>query len=451
MTEIGKKQIRKQSRFDGIFDPEKYKDGMFADRILLTSFIRSNDSKRYLDQAFEAGFDGSLRTALERKLADYIGKKYALAVTSGDAALSLALKIAAEKLGNSISHIGGSLQGYRIFCSDLTSADMVSPIVFEGAEPIFIDSYDETPVMDPEVLEMAFEKYPDVRIVVLSHIYGFPGQVQRIKDICSEHGALLIECVGDSLGSQYTPGDDNLLMAGAAGYLTALYFSPDSPLGPVGGALLSDDHDQIKKAAFLASGAAAAAPWRQHEELGFGYLMGDADAAVLLGQLMHIDEAIEKKRLIYERYCDNLDSDLMGIIYAEEGALPNCWITAMTCESGTAFMETRDDREYTYRDIHGTASPMEIYDVLSAFNADCRPVYKPMSMQPVYRNCERFTLDGSRHSYDHPTGDTLIMGCDFAREFYERGICLPSDIGMTDEEQDIIIELIHASFNSPDF
>ena len=462
MTETGKKWIMGQPRFKGIFDTGKYKKGRFEKEIPLTSPIGWEHSREFIYQALDAGQDGIQTEKFEEELAGYMGLKYAVALSSGEAALQLALKLAAEKLYGSSTGIstpnglgsGGALYGKKVFCPDLSTSDLINPVVFENGEPVFIDSSDRDWAMDPQVLELAFRKYPDVKLVILNHTYGFPGQVMEIRKLCFEHGALLIECAGEAFGAAYWTGlgnpdttDGSWGKAGVLGDYTVLGFGPDKLVGPTGGALLTRSCYEAEKARYWASGAKAAVPWNQHEELGCSFLMGELDAASLRGQLLHIDEAIEKKKAIYQRYYDKLDGHLAYVIPVEDGTKPNYWITAMTCESNIQFMETRSDRGYTYQDIHGTAAPMEIYDALKAFNIGSRPVYKPMGMQPVFCNNEHFTLDGSWRMYEYFHNDTFWMRCDMARQYYESGICLPSDVSMTEEEQDRVIDVVLACYN----
>lgn len=465
MTEVSKKWIREQERFKGIFDGNVYQEGKFQKRIPLSSIQIYDECREYMNQAMEAGFDGVQIDQFEKELAKYMGLKYAVAVSSGEAALHLALKLAAEKLYGSSTGIstpcglgnGGSLYGKKVFCSDLTTADMVNPIVFEGGEPVFIDASDMDWCMDPEVLELAFQKYPDVKIVVMNHAYGFPGDVLGISKLCFEHDALLIECVGEALGAAYwvgmdepDTGDGTWGKAGALGDYCVLGFGADQMMGPSGGALLTRDFYESEKAKYWATGAKIVTAWNQHEELGYDYVMDALDAAMLRGQLVHMDELIEKKKAIYERYYEKLEGALAYVIPARDGTKPNYWVTTMTCESNIQFMETRNDRWYTYQDLHGTAAPMEIYDALDAFDVASRPVYKPMSMQPVYRNNEHFTLDGAWRLYESFRNDTFWLRCDRARQYYESGICLPSDVGMTVEEQDKIIDIIYACYDKAD-
>lgn len=478
MTEAGKKWIRGQARFKGIFGE---KDGRFRNRIPLNSTVIFDECREYINQALESGFDGTQARKFEEELAEYVGMKYAVAVNSGEAALRLALRLAAERLYGSSAGIytpaglgnGGALHGKRVFCSDLTTFDMVNPIVFEGGEPVFLDSSDEDWSMNPEVLELAFEKYNDVKIVVMNHAYGFPGQIERIGRICMEHGALLIECAGEALGAscliqtqeenaggkrpqKQEPEGQNTengiwRKAGAFGDYAVFDFGRDKIIGAGGGALLTRGFYEAEKAKYWASGAGASTPWNQHEELGYSCVMGEPDAAVLRGQLGHIGEIIAKKKAIYERYLERLDGETACVIPAAEETRPNYWITAMTCESSIRFMETRNDRDYTYQEIHGTAAPMEIYDVLEAFGAESRPIYKPMSMQPVFRNHEHFTLDGPWRMYEHFRQDAFWQRNDMARQYYESGLCLPGDAGMTEETQDRVIEIICACYDRREF
>lgn len=492
MTEVSKKWIREQARFKGIFDSDgpdvkNRKDGKFERAVPLSSIQKYGECREYMEQAYESGFDGSQTKKFEEELAAYMGMDYAVAMTSGEAALHLALKLAAEKLYGTSTGIYtpngpgfGSLAGKKVFCSDFTSADMVNPVVFEGGDPVFIDCAEQHWCMDPEVLRLAFEKYPDARIVVLSEPYGFPGNVLEIWKICFEHGALLIECAGDAFGAEYRIGaggadSENGLRsedesesrsgercgaennagiwakAGTLGDYCVLDFGKGKILGGCGGALLTRDYYAADKAAYWADGAKASTLWLQHEELGYPYAMSDPAAALLRGGLVHIDEVIARKEEIYQKYFDKLDGSLAYIIPVTEETKPNFWITAMTCESNIQFLETRNDRNYHYQDIHGTAAPMEICDALRAFGAECVPVYKPMSMQPMYRNHEHFTLDGPWRMYENFRKDTFWLRCDMAKHYYESGICLPSDIGMTQEEQERVIEIISACYSRADF
>lgn len=470
MTDVTAKWIREQARFRGICEFDK--------KILLSSPQIYGDKTAFTHQAFEGGFDGTQVKELGKEISRYMGIGYAVPLHSGAAALHMAVKLAAEKLYGSSTGIatpdgvgkGGALYGKRAFCSDFTEQWMAAPVVYEGGEPVFIDSSDLDWSMDPEVLELAFGKYPEVKLVIMNHAYGFPGQIAEIRRICDKHGALLVECAGESFGACVrtesfetgSGGNDKEAAAGRReeesdggvwkktgtfGDYGVLDFRRDGIIaGSSGGALLVRDFYASEKAAYWADGARAATPWNQHEELGYRYGMDDLAAAVLRGQLKHIEEHIAKKKAIYERYLDNLDDDLICMIPEGEGTQPNYWMPCITCESNIQFMETRSERQYTYTVRHGTAAPMEIYDVLTAFGAESRPVYKPMSMQPLFRNYEHFTLDGAWRCYENFRRDTFWLRCDRAKQYFESGLCLPGDIRMTEEEQDKVIEIILACF-----
>lgn len=411
--------------------------------------------REFVNQAFEAGFDGTQAKALGKEIAQYIGRAWGAPLNSGTAAIHLALKLAGERIYGSASGIstpeglgrGGALYGKRVFCPDFATMESVAPVIYEGGEPIFIDCGDTDWSMDPEVLELAFQKYPDVRIVIMNHAYGFPGRVMEIREICRKYGALLIEDSSESLGAEVWTGMDKWSKTGSFGDYVVLDFGPGKIItGDGGGMLLTDDRYSAEKALYWANGAKADAPWNQQEELGYSYRMSDLTAAAVRGQLKHLDETIEKKKSIYERYFDKLEGDLASMIPISERTRPNYWMSCMTCESSIGFMETRDDRHYTYTDQHGTAAPMEIYDALSAFHGACRPLYKPMSMQPIFSNHELVTLDGCRRSYRHFKEDTFLVRCHRAKQYFESGICLPSGVGMTEEEQEKVTETILACY-----
>ena len=454
MTEYNEKWIREQARFRGIFDGETYKSQSF-DRIIPVSAVPIyEESKKFVMQALDAGCDGTQISRLEDELAGFMGVKYAVALNSGEAALQMTLKIAAEKLYGKKSVNEGSLKGIKVFCQNLTRAEMVSPIVLEGGEPVFIDSSDEGCgwAMSPEVLEMAFERYPDVKLVIIDHIYGFPGEAGEIRRICFEHDALLIECIGEALGAEYrmpqTGGEkESWIKAGTLGDYCVADFGKDSMLGHTGGVVLTRDFYEAEKIRYWSEGARAATPWNQHEETGYQCGMSELDAAVLRGKLLHTPGITEKKKKIYERYCGGLDEGIVYMIPAGEDTRPAYRASCMLCESNIQFAETRNDRQYTYRDIQGTAAPMEIYDALHAFGAECETVYKPMNMQPVYRNFEYITPDGPWHMYENFRNDAFMLRCDISKSYYDRGIVLPSDINMTEEEQDRIIDIIYACFD----
>lgn len=432
MTEIAARCIRKQLRFQAIFQGN------------------GEDEDRDRLESFQTGFAEENIDRLEKKIASYIGVPYAAAFNSGTAAIHMAIKLAAEKVYGNISGYnasngygrGGALSGKYVFCSDLTSSELVNPVVYEGGIPVFIDASADDWCMDPEVLEIAFETYQDVKIVLMNHVYGFPGQVREIKEICEKHGALLIEDASDSFGAKVDSrqvgsyGDYGILNFGNGRIIT----------GTEGGVLLVKDHYSYQKAKNWATGSCAQAPWKQHDEIGYDYRMSDLIAGVICNQFRSLDECIGKKKAIYEGYQKRFDENLISMNPIGEGTEPNYWMPCMVCDSNIQFKETRSERQYTYTDQHGTASPMEVYDAFAAFGIWSSPVYKPMSMQPVFRNYDQITLDGSRRSYRDFFNDGFWVRCNVAKDCFDRSLCLPSNVGMTEKRQEQVVEIVHACF-----
>lgn len=456
-TEI--KWIQEQARFRGIEPFEK--------KVWLASPTMHGDEMDYVQEAFDSGWVttvGENITKLEEEVAEYVGVKSAVALSSGTAALHMAVKLAAEKVYGSTTGIntpggmgkGGALYGKRVFCSDLTFAATANPIIYEGGEPVFIDVADDDWSMSPEVLEMAFELYQDVKIVIMTHLYGFPGQIQQIKKICEKHRAVLIEDAAESFGAKVWIGErepdeedaEKWRQTGSFGDYGVISFNGNKIItGSSGGMLLVNDSYSARKARYWSTQARSVAPWYQHEEVGYNYRMSNVIAGIVRGQLKYLDEHIAKKKAIFDRYQEKFDENIMCMIPVRSGTKPNYWLSCITFESGIMFDEIRSERKYHYRSQHGAASPMEVLDALEAFNAQGRPIWKPMSMQPVFRNYEQITLDGCRRTYDLFDDDIFWIRCNLSRQIYETGLCLPSDIKMTEEEQDQIIDIVYACFN----
>lgn len=458
MTEKAAQCMRAEPRFRGI---EKFKN-----KIWLSSPTMHGEEMEYVKKAYESNWmttAGENIEELEKTAAEYTGVKYAVALSSGTAALHMAVKHAAERLYGSSTGIstpygmgkGGSLYGKRVFCSSLTFAATVNPVVYEGGEPVFIDSSPDDWNMDPEALELAFEKYPDVKLVVFAHLYGFPGQSDRIKEICEEHGALLIEDAAESLGARYKGKQ-----TGSFGDYGIISFNGNKIItGSSGGMLLVNDRYSAEKARKWSTQSRESAPWYQHEELGYNYRMSNVIAGIVLGQWKHLGEHIEAKKRIYERYEEKLAP--LGIEmnpYDADTAEPNYWLSCMRLDANSLCKMTRSDETYTYESVHGRTCPMEILEALEAFGAEGRPIWKPMHLQPFYRNHE---FIGCRTSSMYDPGAEFHCGrrtydgfyskmlerADESRSLFEEGVCLPSDIKMTEEEQDRIIEIIINCFN----
>ena len=442
MTEPGAECIRREPRFKGI---EK-----FDKKVPLASPSVYGTGMDYMHRLFEpAAADGEIH-ALEKETAEYIGVNYAVALSSETAAIHMAVKLAAEKIYGSASGIstpdglgkGGALYGRRVFCADMISAGAVYPVIYEGGEPVFVDISPVDWCMDPEVLETAFEKYPDVKIVIMTHLYGFPGQIKRIQEICREHGALLIEDAAESLGACA----DGKRTGSFGDYGVLSFDSGKIITGLAGGMLLVNDRYSAEKAGKWSGRSGTAAPWNHYDELGYDYRMSSITAGLIRNQLKYLEEHIAKKKAIYERYQKRFDEDLILLNPIGEGTEPNYWISCMTVKSSIAFQETRSEREYTYESQHGTAAPMEILDAFQAFNVEGKTVLKPLHMQPIFCNHEQITLDGGRRTYEQFYMDSFLIRGNESAALFKRGLCLPSDIRMTEEEQERVMDMVYASF-----
>ena len=442
MTEPMAECIRREARFKGI--------ERFDKKVPLASPSLLGAGMDDINKLFEPeAAEGEIH-ALEKEIAEYIGVNYAAALSSETAAIHMAVKLAAEKIYGSASGIstpdglgkGGALYGRRVFCADMISAGAVYPVIYEGGEPIFVDISPVDWCMDPEVLEIAFERYPDVKIVIMTHLYGFPGQIKRIQEICREHGALLIEDAAESLGASVDGK-----RTGSFGDYGVLSFDSDKIItGLAGGMLLANDRYSAEKAKKWAGRSAAAAPWSHFDELGYDYGMSSITARLIRNQFKYLDEHIAKKRAVYERYQKRFDGDLILMNPIGEGTEPNYWISCMTVESSIAFRETRSEREYTYESQHGTAAPMEILDAFQAVHVEGKPIRKPMHMQPVFRSHEQITLDGGRRTYEQFYMDSFLIRGNESEALFKRGVCLPSDVRMTEEEQERVIDMVYAGF-----
>lgn len=293
MTELAAKCIREEPRFRGLIK--------FKNQIEMSSPTMYGDELEYIKQAFQSNqisVVGENIDRLEETIAKYAGVQNVVALSCGTAAVHLAVKLAAERIYGSggISTIngigvGGSLFGKRVFCQDLSCAATVNPIIYEGGEPVFIDASADDWNMEPEALEIGFEQYPDVKIVICSHLNGFPGQIETIKGICEKHGALLIEDASESLGAKYKEKP-----VGSFGDYGVFSFSGNKIItAGSGGALLTNDSDSAFKARKWSAQSCEAALWNQYEELGYNYQMSNVIAGVALGQWKRLEECIAKK------------------------------------------------------------------------------------------------------------------------------------------------------------
>ena len=425
----------------------------FKEKVWLSSPTMHGEELRYMQEAYETNWMstvGANINEIEKMMAEKVGMCHAVALSSGTAALHLAVKLAAERLYNSSTGIntpfgmgcGGALYGKRVFCSDLTFDATVNPVLYEGGEPVFIDSEYETWNMDPEALEKAFEKYPDVRLVVWAHLYGTPGKIDEIKAIAHAHHALLVEDAAESFGALYKG-----MQTGKFGDASILSFNGNKILtGSTGGMYLTDskeDADQVRK---WSTQSREAAPWYQHEEMGYNYRMSNVVAGVVRGQLPHLNEHIRQKRAVYERYQAGLaDLPVRMNPFDEKNSIPNFWLSCLIIDSDAMCPQVRGEKDPLYVNVPGKSCPTEILAALNAFNAEGRPIWKPMHMQPIYRMNEFITAKGSgraqSNAYLEKT-ESLDAGADM----FHRGLCLPSDNKMTPRQQDRIIDVIHRCF-----
>lgn len=377
-------------------------------RLLLSSPTMHAEEMAYIQEAFDKnwiaplGFncDGFERECIEYLLQagnGYEGELHALSLSAGTAALHLAVKLAGIKPGD------------RVFCSDMTFSATVNPVSYEGGEQVFIDSERDTWNMDPKALEKAFEKYPDTKAVMLVHLYGTPAKADEIRAVCDRHGAILIEDAAEAFSATYkgqacgTFGDYGILSFNGNKIITT----------SGGGMLITKEKKDRDKALFWATQAREPAPWYQHEELGYNYRMSNVVAGIGRGQLRHLDEHRALKEKIYCRYKEGLKGLPMRLNpYMENDCQPNFWLSCILLDEGC---------KITF---------MDIYNRLNENNIESRPIWKPMHMQPFYAGHDFIMAE------DRPVDEDI----------FSRGLCLPSDIKMTEEEQDRVIDVIKSFF-----
>lgn len=363
------------------------------DRIFLSSPHMSEEGyeRKFVEEAFDTNWVAPLGTNVnefENELANKVGVKSAAALSSGTAALHLALKAA------------GVGEGDVVFCPSLTFSASANPIIYQNATPVFIDSDEKTWNMDPEALEEALKKYPEAKAVIVVHLYGLSADMDRIMEVCKGHNISVIEDAAESLGTYYKG-----IQTGTIGDYGVYSFNGNKIITTSGGGMLvSNNEEMVQKARFWATQSRDQARHYQHSELGYNYRMSNIVAGIGRGQLKVLDKRVEKKKYIHDFYKKELE-DLPGVQFmpTNEWDDPNYWLTAMT--------------------LDGPVTPNEIMDVLEKENIESRPVWKPMHMQPYFEK------------YD-------FIGKDISRRVFEKGICLPSDTKLIDEELNKIVELI---------
>ena len=428
------------SRFKGITP--------FETKLWLASPTMHGDEQHWVDEAIRTNWVSTVGAnidAVEEQLAAYVGVKYAVGLSCGTAALHLATKLAGERLYGQAKPNQGTLQGHRVFCSDMTFDASINPVAYEDGEAIFIDTEPDTWNMSPEALEKAFELYPDVRLVVVAHLYGTPGKMAEIRRICDAHHALIVEDAAESLGAQYLL-NGHWTETGALGDYNCISFNGNKVItGSAGGMFLTNSLADANKVRKWSTQSREAAPWYQHEEIGYNYRMSNIIAGVVRGQIPYLDEHIAQKKAIYERYKAGLaDLPIKMNPFDAERSRPNYWLSCLIIDEEAMAPMVRGEQDYLWKHEPGKSSPHEILEALAAFNAEGRPIWKPMHMQPIYRTHPFVTADGNGRGRTNAyiQGTTADVGADIFR----RGLCLPSDNKMTPEQQDVIIDIIHRCF-----
>ena len=387
---------------------------------------------------------GANTNELEKLVASYCGVPYAVALSSGTAALHLCMKLAGERL-NPGAKPGNSLAGQRVFCSDMTFDASDNPVVYEGGEPVFIDTERDTWNMDPVALEKAFELYPDVKLVVLAHLYGVPAKLDEIVSICRAHGALIVEDAAEAMGAEYR-GKTVSGKCGTFGDYCAISFNGNKIVtGSTGGMFLTGSRADADKVRKWSTQSRENAPWYQHEELGYNYRMSNIIAGIARGNMLHIDEHIAQKRAVFERYREGLRGLPVTVNpFEADKATPNYWLSCLLIDEEAMCPQVRGEREALYCPEPGKSCPTEILETLAKFNAESRPIWKPMHMQPLYRMNGFVTRSGSGRARTNAyiAGEAEDVGADI----FARGLCLPSDNKMTPEQQDVVIEIIRRCF-----
>lgn len=420
----------------------------FKNKVWLSSPTMHGDEQRWVDEAIQTNWVSTIGVNInevERQMAEYIGCKYAVALSSGTAALHLATKLAGEKLYGQARPNHGTLEGKKVFCSDCTFDASINPVGYENSEAIFIDTEYDTWNMSPEALEQAFKLYPEVRLVVITHLYGTPCKMEEIKVICDKHGALIVEDAAESLGAKYKL-NGKWVETGTLGQYNAISYNGNKIItGSSGGMFLTNckvDADKVRK---WSTQSREAAPWYQHEEIGYNYRMSNIIAGIIRGQIPYLKEHIKQKRAIWERYEKGLaDLPVKMNPWDREKSVPNFWLSCMIIDEDAMAPTVRSEQDYLYKSESGKSSPSEILDAIAAFNAEGRPIWKPMHMQPIYRTNAFVTIEGNGRGRTNAYINGA--GIDVGADIFRRGLCLPSDNKMTPEQQDIVIDIIHRCF-----
>lgn len=386
-------------------------------KLWLSSPTMYGEERMYVKEAFDTNWVSTVGENInqfEKNICKIVGCKYSVALASGTSALHLAVKLASVKPGD------------KVFCTDLTFDATVNPVSYEHGKQIFIDSEYETWNMNPDALRKAFEIYPEVKVVIVANLYGVPAQLDEIKKICDEHNATLIEDAAESLGATHKG-----IETGTFGKYNAISFNGNKIITTSsGGMLLTDDKDSADLARKWSTQSREPAPWYQHKDLGYNYRMSNITAGIGRGQLLHIDESINRKREIYFKYKEGLSDLPVKMNPYLECSKPNFWLSCLIIDKDAMCSQSRDDLNADYTTEKGKSCPEEIRETLLKYNIESRPIWKPMHMQPIFSECDCVTASENN----------------VAEDIFARGLCLPSDIKMTDEQQQVVIDIIHKCF-----
>ena len=401
-------------------EEKKKKLTPFAEKVwLAVPHMHNGEELRYVTAAYNDNWMSTVGEnidVIEKEAAERVGVRYAVALSAGTSALHLCVKLAGVKRGD------------PVLVSALTFSATVNPIVYEGGVPVFVDAEYDTWNMDPRALERAFAAYPRAKVVVTVNLYGTPGKLDALKAVCDAHGAVLIEDAAESFGATYKGRQ-----TGSFGKYNAISFNGNKIItGSSGGMLLTDDKAAADRARKWSTQSRDAAPWYQHTELGYNYRMSNVIAGVVRGQLPHLDEHIAMKKAIYQRYQEGFRGLPVTMNpYDEVNSEPNFWLSCLLIDESAMCPQERSDTEARYRHEAGKTCPTEILETLARCNAEGRPIWKPMQLQPLFRGNDYYTA-----------GET-----DVSEDLFRRGLCLPSSLKMTPRQQEKVIEIVRSCFD----
>ena len=392
----------------------------FEKKVWLSSPTMHGEELEYMTEAYKTNWMSTVGqniNTIEQQICRLLGCQHAVALSSGTSALHLALKLA------------GVEQGDVVLCTDMTFAATVNPVIYEKAVPVFVDTEYETWNMDPAALKRAFDLHPNAKAVVVVNLYGTPAKLDEICAIAKKHNAVVIEDAAESMGATYKGRQ-----TGTFGSFNAISFNGNKIItGSSGGMLLTDDKEAADLARKWSTQSRENAPWYQHEQVGYNYRMSNVIAGVVRGQLLHLQEHIARKKEIYERYREGLKGLPVTMNPFIEGMMePNFWLSCMIIDEEAMCHQTRGDCVAEFIPEQGKSCPTEILEALNRQNAEGRPIWKPMHMQPIFRDAAFVAAEEGR---------------DVGADIFKRGLCLPSDHKMTNEQQDVIIQIIRNCFD----